>query len=98
LKKGLTVAANCASCHTAHNILPQTDPNSSISWRNIAATCGSANVGHHATVRSSPDPPYALGKPYNFAGLSTRMRWRISAGAQYASRSSCVASTGGVPL
>ncbi len=39
LKKGLIVAANCASCHTAHSILPHTDPNSSINRRNIAATC-----------------------------------------------------------
>ncbi len=39
LKKGLIVAPNCASCHTAHSILPHTDPNSSIARRNIAATC-----------------------------------------------------------
>ena len=39
LKKGLVVAANCASCHTAHNILPHTDPNSSIARGNIAKTC-----------------------------------------------------------
>jgi hypothetical protein len=39
LKKGLVVAANCASCHTAHNILPHTDPASSISRKNIAKTC-----------------------------------------------------------
>ena len=26
LKKGLVVAANCASCHTAHSVLPHTDP------------------------------------------------------------------------
>jgi len=39
LKKGLVVAPNCASCHTPHNILPHTDPNSSINRRNIAATC-----------------------------------------------------------
>ena len=37
LKKGLIVAANCASCHTAHNILPHTDPASSIARGNIAA-------------------------------------------------------------
>ena len=30
LKKGLIVAPNCASCHTAHSILPHTDPSSSI--------------------------------------------------------------------
>jgi hypothetical protein len=39
LKKGLIVAPNCASCHTAHNILPHTDPKSSIARANIAATC-----------------------------------------------------------
>ena len=38
-KKGLIVAANCASCHTAHNILPHTDPASSIARGNIAKTC-----------------------------------------------------------
>jgi len=39
LRKGLVVAPNCASCHTAHSILPHTDPASSIARRNIAATC-----------------------------------------------------------
>jgi uncharacterized protein with PIN domain len=39
LKKGLSVAPNCATCHTAHNILPHTDPNSSIARKNIVATC-----------------------------------------------------------
>ena len=39
LRKGLIVAANCASCHTAHNILPHTDPASSIARGNIARTC-----------------------------------------------------------
>ena len=39
LKKGLVVAANCASCHTAHNIRPHTDPSSSIARANIARTC-----------------------------------------------------------
>ncbi len=39
LKKGLVVAPNCASCHTAHFILPHTDPRSSIARKNIASTC-----------------------------------------------------------
>jgi len=39
LKKGLVVAATCASCHTPHRILPHTDARSSISRKNIAATC-----------------------------------------------------------
>ncbi len=39
LRKGLVVAPSCASCHTAHAILPHTDPASSIARRNIAGTC-----------------------------------------------------------
>ena len=39
LRKGLVVAPTCATCHTAHLILPHTDPASSIARRNIAATC-----------------------------------------------------------
>ncbi|MBP6672774.1 MAG: hypothetical protein KA247_06470, partial [Bacteroidetes bacterium] len=39
LKKGLSVAATCASCHSPHLILPHTDPRSSINRKNIAQTC-----------------------------------------------------------
>jgi len=39
LKKGLNVAATCASCHSAHQILPHTDPRSSIARTNIVKTC-----------------------------------------------------------
>ena len=39
LKKGLIVTATCASCHSPHQILPHTDPRSSIARRNIATTC-----------------------------------------------------------
>jgi Class III cytochrome C family len=45
LKKGLVVAANCASCHTAHDQLPHTDPESSINRRNIAKTCTKCHAG-----------------------------------------------------
>jgi cytochrome b subunit of formate dehydrogenase len=38
-QKGLTVTAVCTSCHTSHNILPHTDPESSIHPANVAATC-----------------------------------------------------------
>ena len=44
-KMGSTVAANCASCHTAHNILPSSDPNSSINHANLAKTCGQCHPG-----------------------------------------------------
>ncbi len=39
LKKGLSVAATCASCHSPHRVLPHTDPRSTIARNNIAATC-----------------------------------------------------------
>ena len=38
-RAGLSVTAVCTSCHTAHNILPHTDPRSSIFHDNVAATC-----------------------------------------------------------
>ncbi len=55
LKQGLIVAANCASCHTAHSILRSSDPNASISRRNIAATCTKCHANielvHRKTIR-----------------------------------------------
>ena len=51
LKKGLVVAANCASCHTAHNILPHTDPASSIARGNIARTCTQCHAQIEAVHR-----------------------------------------------
>ncbi|MBF0593637.1 MAG: cytochrome c3 family protein, partial [Candidatus Omnitrophica bacterium] len=38
-KKGLNVTATCASCHHSHQILPHTDPRSSIARKNIVETC-----------------------------------------------------------
>ncbi|UCE08070.1 MAG: hypothetical protein JSW07_08590, partial [bacterium] len=38
-KRGLTVTAVCTNCHTAHHILPHTDPRSSINRNNIAGMC-----------------------------------------------------------
>jgi cytochrome b subunit of formate dehydrogenase len=46
IKKGLTVAATCASCHSPHRILPHTDPRSTINRNNIAATC----IKCHASI------------------------------------------------
>lgn len=44
-KFGNTFAANCASCHGYHNILPSSDPNSSINKRNLPKTCGKCHPG-----------------------------------------------------
>ncbi len=40
--------ANCASCHGVHDILPSSDPRSSINPRNMGRTCGSCHPGASA--------------------------------------------------
>jgi len=42
---GSMVAANCSSCHGVHNILPSSDPNSTINKANLDATCGKCHKG-----------------------------------------------------
>jgi cytochrome b subunit of formate dehydrogenase len=37
---GVTTVANCASCHGYHDILPSSDPKSSINKNNLDKTCG----------------------------------------------------------
>ena len=45
LKGGLTVTANCTSCHTAHHVLPRSDPESSVNAANVPTTCGRCHHG-----------------------------------------------------
>jgi hypothetical protein len=40
LEYGMTKAANCASCHGFHDILPSNDPASRVNKANLPATCG----------------------------------------------------------
>jgi formate dehydrogenase gamma subunit len=42
---GSTLAANCASCHGYHLILPSADPASTIHSNNLVATCGKCHPG-----------------------------------------------------
>ena len=42
---GSVVAANCSSCHGAHNILPSSDPRSTINRANLEVTCGKCHKG-----------------------------------------------------
>lgn len=42
---GSAVVANCASCHGVHNILPSSDPRSTINHANLDATCGQCHKG-----------------------------------------------------
>jgi hypothetical protein len=45
LKSGLTVTATCTSCHTAHGVLPASDPQSTVNPKNLPATCGTCHRG-----------------------------------------------------
>jgi cytochrome b subunit of formate dehydrogenase/5-methylcytosine-specific restriction endonuclease McrA len=42
---GSVVAANCSSCHGVHNILPSSDPHSTVNKANLDATCGQCHKG-----------------------------------------------------
>ena len=51
---GSTVAANCASCHGFHKILPSADPDSTINPAHLVETCGKCHPGDNQK--------FALGK------------------------------------
>jgi cytochrome b subunit of formate dehydrogenase len=44
-KSGSQTVANCASCHGVHNILPASDPKSTIHAKNLPTTCGKCHPG-----------------------------------------------------
>jgi cytochrome b subunit of formate dehydrogenase len=44
-KSGYQTVANCASCHGVHNILPSSDPKSTINPKNLPKTCGRCHPG-----------------------------------------------------
>jgi len=51
-KLGDNRVANCASCHGVHNILPSTDPRSTVNPVNMALTCGRCHPGASAKFAS----------------------------------------------
>jgi len=64
-KSGLTVTATCTNCHTAHQVLPRTDPASSVNRANVPKTCGGCHHGiedefeksiHHVMVGRTDQP------------------------------------------
>jgi len=65
---GGVAAANCASCHGVHDILPSTDPASSINAANLPTTCGKCHpkIGTRVATenyRVHAKPEAAPGKP-----------------------------------
>jgi cytochrome b subunit of formate dehydrogenase len=65
-KSGSQTVANCASCHGVHNILPSSDPKSTIYPANVSNTCGQCHAGagkrfaigqiHVIEGRTDPEP------------------------------------------
>jgi cytochrome b subunit of formate dehydrogenase len=51
--RGSKIAANCASCHGVHNILPSSDPNSTINQAHLVQTCGKCHPGANANFAAS---------------------------------------------
>jgi formate dehydrogenase gamma subunit len=73
---GSTVAANCASCHGVHKILPSSDPGSTIYKTNLAVTCGKCHPG--ATdkfAQSKIHVDAASAKAGN--GMGERVNWWV---------------------
>ena len=69
-KSGSQTVANCASCHGVHNILPSTDPKSTINAANLPQTCGKCHPG--AGTR------FAISEVHLVAGAATEpplLRW-----------------------
>ncbi|MBI1388137.1 MAG: hypothetical protein GC154_06785 [bacterium] len=54
MKGGSTKAANCASCHGNHLILPPSDPRSTVSPERLVETCGKCHEGISANVLAAP--------------------------------------------
>lgn len=73
---GSTVAANCASCHGFHKILPSSDPDSTINPAHLVETCGKCHPGDNQK--------FALGKihvdteaAYGGSDFGLRLNWLV---------------------
>lgn len=58
VKEGSLTAANCASCHGVHLILPSSDPRSTINPKNLPKTCGKCH--QNAGERFALTPVHVL--------------------------------------
>ena len=70
---GSVVAANCSSCHGVHNILPSSDPHSTINPTNLDVTCGKCHKG--ATQKFTLTPVHLADGRHSRAIGSQITRW-----------------------
>ncbi|MBI4482158.1 MAG: cytochrome c3 family protein [Acidobacteria bacterium] len=62
---GYTTVAKCFNCHTAHQILPASDPRSSVHLSNLVRTCGECHSQANARfVQYYPHPRRTGPKPH----------------------------------
>jgi formate dehydrogenase gamma subunit len=73
---GSTVAANCASCHGVHKILPSTDPRSTIYQTNLVVTCGKCHPGATENFAQSKVHIDADGTS-SAGGMGGRINWWV---------------------
>ena len=76
---GSAEAANCASCHGVHNILPQNDAQSMIHPANLPDTCGTCHPGAGAKFAQGrvhlEEEPAPEGSPTERAMSDQVLRW-----------------------
>jgi cytochrome b subunit of formate dehydrogenase/5-methylcytosine-specific restriction endonuclease McrA len=70
---GSVVAANCSSCHGVHNILPSSDPHSTVNPANLDATCGQCHKG--VTQKFTRTPVHLQGGVRGGDIDSVAVRW-----------------------
>jgi formate dehydrogenase gamma subunit len=69
---GSSVAADCASCHGTHNILPSSNPKSMIAAANLTKTCGQCHPGAGENFAAGK---VHLNTPVSQDAGSTGVRW-----------------------
>jgi formate dehydrogenase gamma subunit len=73
---GSTLAANCASCHGVHKILPSKDPRSTINTNNLVVTCGKCHPG--ATENFAQSKVHIdLATATSGAGVGNKINWWV---------------------
>jgi cytochrome b subunit of formate dehydrogenase len=73
---GSVVAANCSSCHGVHDILPSSDPRSTINRANLDATCGKCHKGVTQKFTRTPVHLAAGARSSDIDSIAVRwVRW-----------------------
>jgi len=76
-RSGKQTVANCASCHGVHNILPSSDPRSTISAANLAKTCGVCHPGAGGRFAIGSIHVKAAGANEHWIVRSIRVAYRV---------------------